>query len=450
MIGKQGKKVMRLTVALLAFVLAWSNVSIFAGGRSERQIDDVIRVPILLRDGGNDANTEMYRELIEIYNRRFEGRYVLDIEWVPGMAAERREKLRVLNSARDLPAVVTDLGVEPAFAELLMNNGRLMDLAPYFSRDSEWQQLSFPESVAFNTRPSGEMFTAPVPGTQYIGVFYNKDLFAQAGIARFPETWDEFWNAADALQAQGITPLSMHTQETGWVANLWLTAYLASSPEGADIMDIKYPIEEFTSPAFLDAIEVLQRLFSYSTPDAIGGNYATAANLFTSGRTAMIANGPWMIPSFSNTEYSPAGFENSVGYSHFPGNIMISNQGAQYGLGVSMDHPLEVREGAIEWIKLLTGSVEGIRLGIQYLGELSTLVSLTDEQRADMGQIQIEYLNAVANTTQTIPWFQSQWDPITQNETVVRNLPQYILGEISAEEYARLLADSARRFSESQ
>lgn len=443
-------KILRRIFGFVLVLLVFASPA-FAGGSQSRDRDSgVVKVPIMLRDGGNDANTQMWRELIEIYNRTFAGTYELEVEWVPGMAAELREKLKLQNSAGQLPAVVTDLAQEPAFAELLIENDRLMDLSPYFAADNEWQQLVFPESVEFNTRSDGRMYTAPVAGTQYVGVFYNKELFAQAGISRFPETWDELWNASEALMAQGITPFSLHTQETGWVTNLWLTTYLARTEAGRAIMNTKYPTNEFNSAEFLDAVAMLERLYSFSTSDAIGGNYASAANLFSAGQTAMIANGPWMIPSLSDPQYSPVGFENVVGYATFPGSMMISSQGTEYGLAVSMDHPLAVREGAVEWIKLVSGREEGIRLGIKYEGKLTNLVTLTEDQRSGMGPVDLYYLDAVASTTQTIPWFQAQWDPITQNETVVRNLPRFLLGEITAAEYAASMAESARMFLASQ
>ena len=40
------------------------------------------------------------------------------------------------------------------------------------------------------------------------GVFYNKDLFAQAGIESVPTTWAEFVDVCAKLKAAGITPLT--------------------------------------------------------------------------------------------------------------------------------------------------------------------------------------------------------------------------------------------------
>ena len=250
------------------------------------------------------------------------------------------------------------------------------------------------------------------------------------------------------LQAAGFTPLSMHTTETGWITNLLLTTYLGRTQEGRDFMDIRYPTDEFTSEIYVDAVRMVERLYEYTTADAIGGTYALAANHFSASDTAMIANGPWMIASFSDTQYSPEGFEDKVGYARFPNDMMITNLGREYGRGVSMDHDLPVREGAVEWIKFLA-TRDNIAQQAIALGHMTHLVSLNEDEKAGLGPVNLEYFNAVEGVELTIPWFQAQWDPINQNETIVNQLPALLYGEISAEEYAAMLAASAKEYLES-
>ena len=56
-----------------------------------------------------------------------------------------------------------------------------------------------------------------VDGKQYgipfdlgmVGFWYNKDLFAQAGITTPPATWDEFLADIDKLKDAGITPIAV-------------------------------------------------------------------------------------------------------------------------------------------------------------------------------------------------------------------------------------------------
>jgi raffinose/stachyose/melibiose transport system substrate-binding protein len=162
-----------------------------------------IKVTMLKSAGGNDSNIELWRDLAVQFEEWTGGKYTLSMEEIPGVAVDVRTKLKMLNAANNLPALVTDMGAEPAFAELLMTNGRLVDLKPSFDADADWQKTVFESSVAYNTR-DGKMYASPATATSYVGIYYNKEYFKQAGVEKFPETWDEFWDACEKIKATEI------------------------------------------------------------------------------------------------------------------------------------------------------------------------------------------------------------------------------------------------------
>ena len=43
------------------------------------------------------------------------------------------------------------------------------------------------------------------------------------------------------------------------------------------------------------AASMLQKLFQYAAADAVGGKWAVSVQDFVAGRTAVIADGPWLI-----------------------------------------------------------------------------------------------------------------------------------------------------------
>jgi raffinose/stachyose/melibiose transport system substrate-binding protein len=437
----------RLLFILLAMALV---TPLFATGKVEPTGGPVI-LPMLEREGGNDANTRYTNEVDRRFTEKFKGKYELKIEKIPGMAEEQRQKLKMLASAGDLPLIVTDMAQEPAFGEMLMAGGRLLDLKPYFDKDPEWKKYVFEESVKYNTFKDGKMYSAPLTDDTFVGIFYNKEYFQKVGIKEFPKTWADFWAACDKLKAAGITPIALHTTETGWCTNLMLSTYLGgTSAKGKAFMDIKYPTDQFNSPEYLDAVKMLKKLYQYTTSDAIGGKYALAANHFSQGDTAMIPNGPWMIASFSDTQYAPAGFDQKVGYARYPGDMMIGNNGMAYGKGVSLDkHTKEQLEGGVEYLKF-EATPDIIKLRMIEEGNLTPKVKLSADEKAKLGPVNREYINAVEGLKQTIPWFQAQWDPITQNETIVKNLPAYLYGNMTAEQYCQSLVDSAKQYMASQ
>ena len=55
---------------------------------------------------------------------------------------------------------------------------------------------------------------------EYLGVFYNKDLFEKAGITEVPTTPDEFKKDCQALQDAGITPIAATWKESWTLKHL--------------------------------------------------------------------------------------------------------------------------------------------------------------------------------------------------------------------------------------
>ena len=438
MLLKRLKKV-TLTLGLALAIMPL----VFAAGGDEGAADGPIELPVLMRNAGNDSGTMINQFFVDNFNKEFEGQYKIVVEWMPGLAVDIRAKLKMLNTAGDLPALVSDLGAEPAFGDLLIENNRLMDLKPYFDASPEWSSVAIPESVEYNI-VDGKMFTAPSTHAAFVGMFYNKEHFEKAGIDEFPTDWNEFWSACDKLEAAGYTPISLHTTETGWCPMLVATSSLAWSDEGRAFMEQQYPTN-YNIPVFIEAMNKLRRLFDYSTPDAVGGNYALASNNFLSGNTSMIPNGPWMIPSFSDTQFAAEGFEDKVGYGHYPDGVMLSWLGLAYGHAVSMDHPIEVREGMVEYIKFLA-KPENIRKRGVVMGDIAPKVPLTESDLAEMSPSMQEYAKAVTSIEKTLIVYQTRWDPITQNDIIPAELPSFVTDRITVDEFVTKMSEAGQKY----
>jgi raffinose/stachyose/melibiose transport system substrate-binding protein len=428
---------------ILLVMAAFVAPLMFASGGDEGAAEGPVELPFLMRSAGNDSGTKINQFYVEGFNKEFEGKYKIVVEEMPGLAEDIRAKLKMLNSASDLPVLVSDLGAEPAFGDLLIANGRLMDLKPYFDASPEWRDVTIPESIEYNTI-DGKLWTAPATAAAFVGMFYNKEHFEKAGIDSYPTTWSEFWAACDKLEAAGFTPISVHTTETGWCPMLVATSSLATSDEGRAFMEQQYPTD-YDVPVFVEAMRKLRRLFDYTTPDAVGGNYALAANNFLSGNTSMIPNGPWMIPSLSDPQFSGEGFEEKVGYGHYPDGVMLSWLGLAYGHGVSMDHDLEVREGAVEYIKFIARPVNVRKRGV-IMGDFAPKVPLTEEDLAELSPAMQEYAKAVTSVKETLIVYQTRWDPITQNEVIPAELPSFVTDRITVEELVAKMSAAGKKY----
>ncbi len=85
----------------------------------------------------------------------------------------------------------------------------------------------YPGSFAALTDKKGRIFAIPEERDS-IGIYYNKALFAKAGICAFPATWAEFTDDCAKLKAAGITCFAM---DGNWVT-LLMWANLIGTPAG--------------------------------------------------------------------------------------------------------------------------------------------------------------------------------------------------------------------------
>jgi ABC-type glycerol-3-phosphate transport system substrate-binding protein len=196
----------------------------------ETKQDEVIHIPVIFTvnpQNGSKSN----QDLVEAFNEAYAGKYQVDVEWVMETEEEYRKNLKRQNVTDTMPAVITDLRLLPSFYQMVIKDKRVMDLAPYLEADEEWKNLVEPAVLESFMEEDGSMYLSPVSTAVFScsGMFWNEELFAKAGIYDFPETWDEFWNCCERLEACGITPLALHTEGTAWAPMLITSAALAEN-----------------------------------------------------------------------------------------------------------------------------------------------------------------------------------------------------------------------------
>lgn len=129
-----------------------------------------------------------------------------------------------------------------------------------------------------------------------VGFWYNRALFADAGINEPPETWSEFLNAVRALKDAGITPIAVGAGEE-WPAHFYY-AYLSMRVAGLDGVRAAAEARSFDSPDFIRAGELLEELVELE-PFQDGylgtgfGGVDGSAGYMARGATAMELMGQW-------------------------------------------------------------------------------------------------------------------------------------------------------------
>lgn len=345
---------------------------------------------------------------------------------------EYRQNLKRQNVTDTLPAVITDLRMLPAFYYMMIQDGRIEELSDYIYTDEEWKSMIEPSVLESCSEGDGSIYLGPISTAAFScsGMFWNEELFARAGIESFPETWEEFWKCCEQLESCGITPLALHTEGTAWAPMLIATAEAASSEEGAEFMEEFYP-ETYQNESGLRIARTLQRLFSYTTEDALYADFDVSYENFFSGRAAMIPNGYWMMDQI------PEEWQDKVRFSAFPENKMISSP-ETFGWAIVSGYSEEVKEGAAALLKLRT------RLNMEQREELFA------KDPEEMIPAERDYIAAYKNGPQLVPNYQVKWNSILQEETLGEILPELARGKMNPEEFTAKEDESIQKFLEEQ
>ena len=137
--------------------------------------------------------------------------------------------------------------------------------------------------------------SAVLPG----GIFYSKDLFAQAGITETPTTLDDLADAVEKLKAAGIQPIALGAKDA-WPAAHWYY-FFALRACGQDVVQNLATDPDFSDGCWLDAAENLNEFASIepfnegflTTSAQEGAN--SSAGLVANHKAAMELMGAWNV-----------------------------------------------------------------------------------------------------------------------------------------------------------
>jgi multiple sugar transport system substrate-binding protein len=240
------------------------------------------------------------------------------------------------------------------------SSGAWLDLAPYIARDKVSID-AFPQTVRQYTEYKGKRCSMPVLADAY-GLYYNKQLFADAGIAGPPKTLEEFAETAKKLTKRsadgtittaGFLPLFGFYENTPShlgpiVGAQWL------KPDGSSAIG--------GDPAWQQLLQWQKSLvdwFGYAKLEAfragLGDEYSDA-NAFQKGQVAMAIDGEYRI-AFAKDQSPdlkfgvapmPASTSDRYGSGYVTGNVI--------GISKTAKNP----EAAWELIKYLTTDTKAI------------------------------------------------------------------------------------------
>lgn len=179
-------------------------------------------------------------------------------------------------------------------------------------------------------------------------VYYNKDLFAQAGIAAPPATFEELLQDVKLLKDKGITPLAIGEKDSWTGSFLFMNILLRTNGGPGFLKDVVDGKKTFEDPAFVEAVDAFQQLVAAGAfPDGATSIDANAGgNIFRSGKAAMWVIGTW--ETGANDASSVAG---KVGAFQFPTvngkgdpNEFMLAPGSAFAVSANSEHLKETKD----------------------------------------------------------------------------------------------------------
>ncbi len=209
------------------------------------------------------------------------------------------EYLQPKAAANALPDLMTIDG--GTFGAQLADNGMLVDL-----KDTEAAKNTIEGLKPVFTSGSGKLFGI-AGGLSTSLIFYNKQLFEQAGIAELPQTWEQFLAACDKLKSSGITPLIVAGAD-GTVNNTVWSNGFATNVIGKDHDAVKKIADgtfNFNTPEYADIFAKFKTLYDkdYLIKGVTSLQYSQANDEFLQGKAAMSFSGIWLAGTMMNADF---------------------------------------------------------------------------------------------------------------------------------------------------
>ncbi len=206
-----------------------------------------------------------------------------------------KAKLPTLLQSNDVPDFFYSWG--GGVLEEQSKTGALKDLTEVFDADGGKIRKSYNPASIEGLSFDGKVWAVPYR-VSLVSFFYNKELFAKAGVkADDIKTWDDLGKAVKTIKAAGIVPIAGGGGEKWPIHFYW--SYLVMRNGGQAVFDAarKGEGEGFMAPAMIKAGEQLAEFGNLEPfqPGYLGSTWPQALGVFGDGKAAMILG-------FDNTE----------------------------------------------------------------------------------------------------------------------------------------------------
>lgn len=290
-----------------------------------------------------------------------------------------------------------------------MSNDILLDLTDKIAASDKLEMDKFPADIQTMYQWDGKTYAVP-KDVDTIAVWYNKDMFDEAGIA-YPDgswTWDEFYEIAEKLTKEdgsqyGFAANPSNEQDT-WMNIIYTMGGCVLTEDNKSGFDNENTIKAMN---FLDKC-----IKNVMPPAAVMAETGTDV-LLGSGKVAMISQGSWMVSAFKDNDY----IKEHCDVARLPKDAETGESVSLYnGLGWAASAATDMPEEAfqlIEWFGTKDMQKKQADLGVTmaaYEGMSDGWVNSTDAFNLMPYYEAMENIVFRPHTNATLAW----WNPMCE------------------------------------
>ena len=215
----------KITAIALALVIA---LGMFAGCSGNKKESEEKTITLWCIATESDANHKAYEQAIDEYQKAHPG---VKIEWE---AFENQSYKTKIKAAMSDPDTLPDIFF--TWAGAFLGDFAAADAAYCLDDAYKAHKDALPEKMLANSTYNGKHYGVPLT-YNFVGMFANMDLLAQAGWDHVPETYEDLTACCDALLAKGIIPFGCAGKET-WCVTEYLEPIILKTIGYQDLNEV--------------------------------------------------------------------------------------------------------------------------------------------------------------------------------------------------------------------
>ncbi len=363
---------------ILSVVLCAAMVlTMFVGCGKKADSDGVQKITWMFWDDLNateDLISKGYKDVVDRFNKDNEGKYYVDV--ITTNLEEYYSKLNAKVAGKETPDcfIVSpgpnlDVYVEP---------GKVADLTPYLEKDGWINSFNGGKNAFSQQTYDGKIYAVPL-NIAAACVFYNTEMFEDAGITTMPTDYNGLLDACKKLKEKGYTPITI-SAGTAWCLSM-LCGYLCDS-EGVDLDKLNAGEASWLDANVVSAVNKMVELSQYFQDTAAGDTNDVATANFYNGEAAMLIQGSWAIGQINGANPD---FEKKCGVFAFPGtNGRVIAKSDSLAMSADTKNP----EAVIAFMKYFTDNTAQ-----KYTAEVGGKIPVTTVQYdADKAPAELAYV----------------------------------------------------------